>query len=97
VQEIKTVPYAPLSHPFVERLIGTIRRECLDRTVFWTAAETALSNLELCLTSARAFCSALSNANVEKGLAGIAGTRVLFAFILPDTWEFATHTSNSLH
>jgi putative transposase len=30
VTEIKTVPYVPLSHPFVERLIGTIRRECLD-------------------------------------------------------------------
>jgi transposase InsO family protein len=28
VTEIKTVPYVPLSHPFVERLIGTIRREC---------------------------------------------------------------------
>src|SRR4029077_19222925 len=26
VKEIKTVPYVPLSHPFVERLIGTIRR-----------------------------------------------------------------------
>jgi hypothetical protein len=37
--EIKTVPYAPRSHPFVERLIGTIRRECLDRTLFWTAAD----------------------------------------------------------
>jgi transposase InsO family protein len=39
VREIKTVPYVPLSHPFVERLIGTIRRECLDRTLFWTAAD----------------------------------------------------------
>ena len=29
--EIKTVPYVPLSHPFVERLIGTLRREYLDR------------------------------------------------------------------
>ena len=37
VKKIKTVPYVPLSHPFVERLIGTIRRECLDRTLFWTA------------------------------------------------------------
>ena len=37
--EIKTLPYVPLSHPFVERLIGTIRRECLDRTLFWTAAD----------------------------------------------------------
>jgi hypothetical protein len=24
--EIKSVPYVPLSHPFVERLIGTVRR-----------------------------------------------------------------------
>ena len=30
VKEIKTVPYVPLSHPFVERLIGTIRQEFLD-------------------------------------------------------------------
>src|SRR2546425_7640170 len=34
--------YVPLSHPFVERLIGTIRRECLDRTLFWTAADLEL-------------------------------------------------------
>jgi putative transposase len=27
------------SHPFIERLIGTIRRECLDRMLFWTAAD----------------------------------------------------------
>ena len=39
VMEIKTVPYVPLSHPFVERLVGTIRRECLDRTLFWTTAD----------------------------------------------------------
>ena len=39
VREIKTVPYVPLSHPFIERLIGTIRRECLDRTLFWTTAD----------------------------------------------------------
>jgi hypothetical protein len=35
VTEVKTVPYVPLSHPFVERLIGTIRREYLDRVQFW--------------------------------------------------------------
>ena len=39
VLEIKTVPYVPLSHPFVERLVGTLRRECLDRTLFWTTAD----------------------------------------------------------
>ena len=39
VAEIKTIPYVPLSHPFIERLIGTIRREYLDRTLFWTTAD----------------------------------------------------------
>src|ERR1035437_5437422 len=39
VTEIKTVPYVPLSHPFVERLIGTIRREYLDRMLFWTTSD----------------------------------------------------------
>jgi transposase InsO family protein len=39
VMEIRTVPYVPLSHPFVERLVGTIRREFLDRALFWTTAD----------------------------------------------------------
>ena len=46
VQEIKTVPYVPLSHPFVERLIGTVRCECLDRTLFWTAADLEMKLLD---------------------------------------------------
>jgi hypothetical protein len=39
VTEIKTVPYVPFSHPFAERLIGTVRREYLDRILFWTTAD----------------------------------------------------------
>jgi hypothetical protein len=46
VEAIQTVPYVPLSHPFVERLIGTIRRECLDRTLFWTAGDLEVKLLE---------------------------------------------------
>jgi len=34
VEEIKTIPCTPSSHPFVERLIGTVRREYLDQTLF---------------------------------------------------------------
>jgi transposase InsO family protein len=47
VTEIKTVPYVPWSHPFIERLIGTIRRECLDRVLFWTATDLELKLLRL--------------------------------------------------
>jgi len=39
IQEIKTVPHVPLSHPFVERAIGTIRREFLDQVPFWTSTD----------------------------------------------------------
>ena len=39
VKEIKSIPYTPTSHPFVERLIGTIRRELLDQTLFWHAKD----------------------------------------------------------
>jgi transposase InsO family protein len=39
IEEVKSIPYIPLSHPFVERLIGTIRREYLDHTLFWTASD----------------------------------------------------------
>jgi putative transposase len=39
VTEIKTVPYVPISHPFVERLIGTIRHEYLDHAFFWNAID----------------------------------------------------------
>jgi Integrase core domain len=46
VKEIKTVPYVPLSHPFAERLIDTIRRQCLDRTLFWTAADLEMKLLD---------------------------------------------------
>ena len=39
VTEIKSLPYVPLSHPFVERLIGTQRREYLDHMLFWTTVD----------------------------------------------------------
>ena len=39
IDEIKTVPYVPLFHPFVERLIGTMRREFLDHVLFWNARD----------------------------------------------------------
>lgn len=35
IEEIKSVPGTPTSHPFIERAIGTCRREYLDQTLFW--------------------------------------------------------------
>jgi len=41
IEEIKSLPHVPMSHPFVERLIGSVRRELLDQTFFWTATDLA--------------------------------------------------------
>jgi hypothetical protein len=39
INEIKSLPHVPMSHPFFERFIGSIRRELLDQTLFWTATD----------------------------------------------------------
>jgi putative transposase len=39
VDEIKSIPCTPRSHAFVERLIGTVRREYLDQTLFWNQGD----------------------------------------------------------
>ena len=63
IEEIKTVPYTPVSHPFVERLIGTIRREYLDRVFFWNAADLVRKLNE--------FKHYYNAARVHRGLAGV--------------------------
>ena len=39
IDEVKTVPYTPMSHLFIERLFGTIRRELLDHGLFWNTLD----------------------------------------------------------
>ena len=35
IEEVLTAPRSPWQSPFVERLIGSIRRECLDHVIVW--------------------------------------------------------------
>jgi hypothetical protein len=39
IEKIKSIPYVPMSHPFVEKLIGSVRPELLDQALFWTATD----------------------------------------------------------
>ena len=39
IHAVKPLPCVPVSHPFIERLIGTIRREYLDHMLFWNASD----------------------------------------------------------
>lgn len=39
IEQIWTVPFVPISNPFVERLIGTVRTDLLDRILFWNGPD----------------------------------------------------------
>jgi len=39
IEEVKSIPFTPISHPYVERIIGTVRREFLDQTLFWNEVD----------------------------------------------------------
>jgi putative transposase len=34
-EEVVTAPHSPWQNPFVERVIGTLRRECVDHVIIW--------------------------------------------------------------
>ncbi len=37
IEHIKSIPYTPISHPFIESLIRTIREELLNNVLIWNA------------------------------------------------------------
>ena len=53
------MPLVPLSHPFVERLIGTMRREFLDAVSFWNGRdlERKLAEFQVYYNEARCHAS----------------------------------------
>ena len=82
--KIKTVPHVPLSHPFVERVIGTMRREFLDQVLFWNARD-----LERKLAEFQVYCNAArSHASLEghTPLTFVSGHRVTSADLSHVRW-----------
>jgi len=35
IEEVLTAPHSPWQNPFVEHVIGSLRRECLDHVIVW--------------------------------------------------------------
>jgi transposase InsO family protein len=71
IEAIKSVPYTPTSHPFVERMIGTVHREFLDQTLFWNSLD-----LERKLSSFREFREYFNESRVHSSLGGKTPTEV---------------------
>ena len=63
IDDVNTVPHAPLSHPFVARLIGTTRRELLDHVLCWNARdlERKLADFQAYDNAARLHASLAGN------------------------------------
>ena len=100
------MPYAPMSHPFVERLIETIRREYLDPTFVRNSID-----LHRKLNAFRRYCNGVRvrlslDCHTPKNRAGIlqhrlpnsptlagkATTTGFLKFLLQIDSQFASHT-----
>jgi transposase InsO family protein len=62
IEAVQTVPLVPWSHPFVERLVKSIRAECLDQLFYWDTA-----GLEQKLAEYRSY---FNKSRVHQGLGG---------------------------
>ena len=58
IEEVVTAPRSPWQNPYVERLIGSIRRECLDHVFVWN--ETSLADSEMLFSLLREVSHAFS-------------------------------------
>ena len=68
IEEIKSVPYTPISHPFVERLIRICRNEVLDQSLFFTATDL--------LSKLKSFQCYFNEYRTHMGLAGYIPNQV---------------------
>jgi len=68
IEEIKSVAYTPTSHPYIERLIGSTRREYLDKLFFWNEIdlERKLNQFKLYYNNERAHSSLEKNTPAKK-------------------------------
>ncbi len=85
IDDLKTVPHTPISHPLVERLIGSLRRELLDQVFFWNTVdlERKLRSLQLYYNHSRTHTSLDGNTPAERSGSVVTHPATLRNF----TWE----------
>ena len=89
IEAVQTVPLVPGSHPFVERLIRSIREEYLDQVFYWN-----LRDVERKLSE---FQSYFNSSRVHQGLGGdtpaekVGGTAPPLAKLADYRWQSHCH------
>jgi len=83
--DVKTVPFVPPSHPFVERVIGTLRREYLDHLFFWNEAD--LERKLLCYRYNHHRCHTGLNGETPDGY----GTKKAVLHKMLETYRWLSH------
>jgi putative transposase len=75
MEKVLTAPRSPWQNPFVERLVGSIRRECLDHVIVWEREIVATNSAQLfCLLSAVPNAFSLGQRRPGAQGSGTAGT-----------------------
>ncbi|MDB4542872.1 integrase core domain-containing protein, partial [bacterium] len=74
IEEIKSLPHVSMFNPFVERLIGSVRRELLDQTFFWTATdlEKKMRDYQAYYNEQRCHSSRAGETPIETGANNVA-------------------------
>jgi len=70
IEELKSVPYCPMSHPYIERVIGSCRRELVDHILFWNENDllNKLNHFKKYYNETRGHCSLEGNTPEQKAL-----------------------------
>ncbi len=68
IEELKSVPGHPTSHPYVERVIGSCRRELVDNILFWNENDllNKLNNFKKYYNETRGHWSLEGNTPIQK-------------------------------
>jgi transposase InsO family protein len=74
MEEVLTAPRSPWQNPFAERLVGSIRRQCLDHVIVWNEIAASNSSQLFCLLSAVTYAFSLGQRCPGAQGRGTAGT-----------------------
>jgi putative transposase len=79
IEAIRTAPHSPWQNAFVERVIGSIRRECLDHVIVVNAVglQRVLSSYVTCYMPSRTHLALAKNGPIARPVAPPSAGRIV--------------------